>query len=95
MTTDKPLESLGHLRRPEPGPFFAARVVARTTAANGARRTPWFLRVYWLALLVAASRMMVASPIGLAMAAVAATIIAFPAGSLALVLRTLGVLVRE
>lgn len=89
------LESLGRLRRPQVGPFFAARVLARTAEGKAPRPVPWFLWLYWLVLLVAASRLLVGSPAGLAIAAAVAAVVAFPAGSLAFLLRTFGALVRE
>lgn len=87
MKAEDPLRALAALPRPRLSPFFPARVTARATSPGTApRAASRLMRIYWLVLLVVAGSALARTWIGLAALALAGVLLAFPLGTVRLLL---------
>jgi hypothetical protein len=88
MNAEDPLRALAALPRPRLSPFFSARVTARATSEPGAtpRAASRLMRLYWLVLLVVAVSVLARTWIGFAALALAGVLLAFPLGTVRLLL---------
>lgn len=88
MKSEDPLRALATLPRPRLSPFFAARVAARATSAPGLtpRAASRLMRLYWLVLLVVAGSVLARTWIGLAAMVLSGIALAFPLGTVRLLL---------
>jgi hypothetical protein len=77
MNVDDALQSLRDQPRPEPSPFFAAKV-AHTIRERQTRRTPPAMIAFWLLLVCFSAAMLLPTSFGVPLAVLAIGGIVFP-----------------